>query len=66
MPDINSILNKFLNKTVKTIVMKTNNPIVGVNFTRIDKPLCEYVDFLSTKIEVVQEKGRKPFKGVKK
>ncbi len=46
--------------------MKTNNPIVGVNFTRIDKPLCEYVDFLSTKIEVVQEKGRKPFKGVKK
>ena len=52
MPDINSILNKFLNKTVKTIVMKTNNPIVGVNFTRIDKPLCEYVDFLSTKIPI--------------
>ncbi len=32
--------------------MKTDNPIVGINFSRIDKTVCEYVDFLSTKIPI--------------
>ena len=32
--------------------MKTDNPIVGVNLTQADKPLCAYVDFLSTRLPI--------------
>ncbi len=32
--------------------MKTDNAIVGVNFSKLDAPLIKYVDFLSTKIPI--------------
>ena len=32
--------------------MKTDNAIVGVNFSKLDTPVIKYVDFLSTKIPI--------------
>ena len=32
--------------------MKTENPVVGINFSKADEFLCRYVDFLATKIPV--------------
>ncbi len=32
--------------------MKTDNPIVGINFSKADEFLCKYVDFFATKVPV--------------